>query len=166
MSEFTSTTETIQPYVPTDVEESCMKTYVDLVVSKDPLRVDSKLITNKDRFYMEKVSKKLSAMFTSSIPSITEDEITVLSNFGQNTMLGIFIINKLGKAHLTTAMKARVKSKVLKLHGESVPKRIPSLLRMGNVAFIIDYYRYVGERIAEGIYSNFVAVYYNEPPKK
>jgi hypothetical protein len=165
MPEFTSTTAKIQPYVPTDVEEAGMKDIVELIVSKDPFEIDISLLTDQDKCHLERMSKILVSMFTKSIPDIPNNELAVLLNFGQITMLATYIVNRLGKAHLTTSMKARVKAKTIELYNGSLPEHISELLNTGNINFILDYYRYIGEQIAEGNYDKFISVYYHDQSK-
>lgn len=156
----------VKGYTPTVAEERYMKELVEGFVSDNPFDVDFGLMTDTDKFHMERMSKNLISMFTKSIPDITEDEIAILLNFGQNTMLGTYMIHKLGKVHLQTAMKARVKDKNLKRLEGLIPNRVLEMLETGNVWFILDYYRYIGEQIAEGNYTNFVAVFYHDQSKQ
>lgn len=121
-------------------------------INFDPLDADTD-------YEMANTAHNISSMFYSAIPDLNKEEHSALLKYGEDIMLGAFIVCSIDKKDMSKDLQEEIIKENTNLFEDRIPERIPELLKNSNVSHAFDYYRYVGEQFAEGNRNFF------EPPK-
>lgn len=124
--------------------------------------IEFEALNSEDEAHLALQAYKHVGMFKTSFPDLSNEGIEVLLRYGENIMLGTYILNKTGHQILTTPLQKAIKDRTTEFYVGKPPERVLTLLKTGDIHFILDYYRYLGEQIAEGNPTNFIEVFHHE----